>query len=202
MFTADQIVRHEAGHAIVALKLGQPVNVIVWRARRNGGVQGDVELGSTVGDHDKITILAAGFAADYLNSRIPRIDSEDDPLIPTFEDMVDWEREGFPSLIARMVADADLKAIRNIRIGEGHDRTRDASIAEAPRENVQRAIDILNEDWDLLCELVMYALPRQPGLGPRELRRFFAGKDPSRLARLMDKPRVLLARLEQRKFSR
>lgn len=201
MFTTEQIVRHEAGHAVVARKLGRPVKAIVWRERRNGDVQGDVDLGFTAGDDDRITILAAGLAADYLNSRMRRIDSEDDPLIPTFDDMVDWEREWFSSLIARVIADADLIAIRHIRNEENHDRTRDASIADAPPENVQRAIDILNEEWDLLCELVMYALPRRPGVGPRELRRFFAGKRPSRLSRLLDKPRVFLAGLQQRKFT-
>lgn len=203
MFTIERILIHEAGHAVVAHKLGRPVNAMVWRRGRNDDdVQGAVHLGSLAGDPHHITILAAGFAADYLNCRMQQIDREDDPLIPTFYDMVDWERDYFPSLAARMIADSDLRAIRHIRTGENHDRTRDASIADAPPEDVQRAIDILIEEWELLCRLVLYALARRRGLGPRELRRFFAGKRPSRWARLMDKPRVMFTRLAQRKLNR
>ena len=200
MFTNEHIIRHEAGHAVVAHKLGRPVNAMVWRARRGGGVTGGVDLGFLADDPHHLTILAAGFAADYLNSRMPRINDENDPLIPTFDDMVNWEREYFSSLIARMIADADLKAIRHIRTGERHDQTVNASIADAPAEDVQLAINALLEDWELLHKLVEYALPRQPGLGPRELRRFFAGERPCRWARFMDKPRVLMTRLEQWKF--
>lgn len=202
MSTTEQIVRHEAGHAIVASKLGRPVKAIVWREHRNGDVQGDVDLGFVDGDGDRITILAAGLAADYLNNRITRIDNEDNPLIPTFDDMVGWERESMSGLVARGIADADLKAIWTIQTRGPHDRMRDATIADAPSENVQRAIDILNQEWDLLCDLVEFALRRQPGLGSRELQRFFAGKCPSGWARLMDKPRVVLTRLEQRRFTR
>lgn len=201
MIGAEDIVRHEAGHAVVGHVLGRPVKTMTWRARR-AGAEGDVDLGHLAGSPDHLTILSAGYVADYLNSRMPRIDDANAPLVPTFDDMVDWARDIFDQRTrgARMVAERDLRAMRRIRTGGRFDPLRDPSIADGPREDVQRAIEILNEHWDTLCELVDYAAGREPGIGPRELRRFFDGDATSRWVRLLDKPRVWMVRLEQRKF--
>ena len=110
------------------------------------------------------------------------------------------ERDLFSSMPARAIADGDLKAIRNIRTGGHFDRTREASILDAPQQDVQRAIDILIEDGALLMDLIKYARPRKPGIGPRELRCFFAGKQANRWERFKDKPGLLLVRFEQWKF--
>lgn len=197
MFTVEHIIRHEAGHAVVAHKLGRSVKVMVWRTNKKGDVQGDVDCGPRVDDAQYLTILAAGLTADYVNSRMPRINDEDDPFTPNVDDMVDWEREYLSSMVARMIADSDMKAMRFIQTGETIDLTQDASIADAPPQVVQRAIEILVNEWDLVCDLIEYAIPRRPGLGPRELQRFFSGKRPNWWLRLMDKPWVTLARLEQ-----
>ena len=197
MFIEEDIIRHEAGHAVVAHKLGLSVDAMVWRARKDGSdARGDV-AGSFAGNPNHITILAAGFVADYLNSRMNRIMDPVAPLIPTTADMINWELNIMANLAARGTADGDLKAIRRAQPSRSFNPLRDASIADAPPQAVQLAIDILNQDWDLLCDLIEYAQLRRPGIGPREIRRFFAGEEANRWDRIKDKPVVWAVRLEQ-----
>jgi hypothetical protein len=203
MFIEEDIIRHEAGHAVVAHKLGLSVDAMVWRVSKNrSSVQGDV-AGSFAGNPNHITILAAGFVADYLNSRMLRIIHPVSPFIPTVGDMITWELGAFSNMAimsARAKADADLKEIRRAQPHRSFNPARPASIADAPPQDVQYAIDILNKDWDLLCDLVEYAGQKKPGIGSRELRRFFAGEPTDRWTRIKDKPVVWAVRFEQWKF--
>lgn len=196
MFTREGIIRHEVGHAIVAVRVGRNLRGIVWRKQKDGSIHGSVDLRPSEGDPHRLTILTAGLVADYLNNRMPSIDRKNNPLHPTFKDMLEWESDYWSSLVPRMVAQSDLIMIQKM-INLAADDRDNISISIAPQEAVQLAIDILNEEWNELCRLVDYALTRRLGIGPRELQRFFSGKKLCRWARFADIPYVLLARLEQ-----
>ena len=180
------VVRHEAGHAVMAHGCGGSVQRIVFGRRSSGENYGRAFW--TVPDRDKyLLVLSGGALALYLHER---------PSGATFQSFIEWvsTTDGYAMAISGANDWSEILRLTQQPRGYGMDDF----LERAVRPYFDEAIGLLAGARDRLDGLTEFLLAQPPGRGPRSLKRFFAGKRRSRLDEWIDRPRVVWAACAER----
>lgn len=183
------VVRHEAGHAVMAQCCGGFVKRVVFGRTISGENYGRAFW--AVPDRDKyLLVLSAGALALYLHER---------PSGATFQSFIEWvsTTDGYSMAISAASDWSEILRRTQQPRGDGMDDFLDRAV----RPYFDEAIRLLAGARDRLDGLTEFLLAQPPGLGPRSLKRFFAGKRRNRLAEWIDRPRVVWAAYAERATS-
>ncbi len=183
------VVRHEAGHAVMAHGCGGVVQRIIFGRRISGENYGRSFW--AVPDRDKyLLVLSGGALALYLHER---------PSGATFQSFIEWvsTTDGYTMAISAASDWSEILRLTQQPRGYGMDDF----LERAVRPYFDEAIGLLAGARDRLDGLTEFLLAQPPGLGPRSLKRFFAGKRRNRLAEWIDHPRVVWAAYAERSTS-
>jgi len=184
------VVRHEAGHAVMAHCCGGSVQRIVFGRRISGENYGRSFW--TVPDRDKyLLVLSGGALALYLHERASGA---------TFRSFIEWvsTTDGYTMAISAASDWSEILRLTQQPRGRGMDDF----LERAVRPYFDQAIGLLAGARDRLDGLTEFLLAQPPGLGPRSLKRFFAGNRRNRLAEWIDRPRVVWAGCVERSLGR
>ena len=174
----DTVVRHEAGHAVMAHACGGCVNRVIFGRAASGENYGRAFY--AVPDLDKyLLVLSGGVLALYLHER-PGI---------TFESFTEWVST--PDGYAQAVSGASdwSEILRLTQQPQGYGM--EDFLKRAVRPYFDEAIERLAGAREQIDGLTERLLAQPPGLGPRSLKRFFAGSRRNRLAEWIDRPRIV-----------
>lgn len=180
------VVRHEAGHAVMAHCCGGSAQRIVFGRNISGENYGRSFW--TVPDLDKYLLaLSGGVLALYLHEH---------PSGATFQSFIEWvsTTDGYSMAISGAGDWSEI--LRLIKQPRGYGM--DDFLERAVCPYFDEAIGLLAGVRDRLDGLTELLLAQPPGLGPRSLRRFFAGNRRNRLAEWIDRSRVVLAACAER----
>ena len=185
------VVRHEAGHAVMAHCCGGSVQRIIFGRTISGGNYGRSFW--TVPDRDKyLLVLSGGALALYLHERPSGA--------TTFHSFIEWvsTTDGYTMAISAANDWSEILRLTQQPRGYGMDDF----LERAVRPYFDEAIGLLADARDRLDGLTEFLLAQPPGLGPRSLKRFFAGNRRNRLAEWIDRPRVVWAACVERSLGR
>ena len=177
----ETVVRHEAGHAVMAHCCGGSVQRIIFGRTPSGENYGRSFW--AVPDPNKyLLVLSGGVLALYLHQR---------PLLGTFQSFIDWAAtaDGYTQAISGA---GDWTEIMR-RTGQTPGYGMEDFLERAERPYFNEAVERLSGAGDQIGGLTERLLAQPPGIGPRSLKRFFAGGRPNRLAEWVDRPRVVWA---------
>jgi len=175
------VVRHEAGHAVMAHCCGGWVKRILFGRTTAGENYGRAFW--AVPDLDSyLLVLSGGVLALYLHESPSRVGFQ------SFLDWV-WSPDGYPLAVSGASDWSEILERTNQPRGYGMIDF----LERAVRPYFDPAIAHLTGADDLLDGLTARLLARPPGIGPQALKRFFAGKRHSPLAEWIDRPRVVCA---------
>lgn len=180
------VVRHEAGHAVMAHCCGGSVQRIVFGRTISGENYGRSFW--TVPDRDKyLLVLSGGALALYLHEHASGA---------TFESFIEWvsTTDGYTMAISGAGDWSEILRLTEQPRGYGMDDF----LERAVRPYFDEAIGLLAGARDRIDGLTEFLLARPPGLGPRSLKLFFAGSRRNRLAEWIDHPGVVWAAYAER----
>lgn len=172
----EVVARHEAGHAIAACRCGGRAGRIVFGTAASGHPYGRAFWEIPPDDHKYLLVLSAGPLALFLHDR---------PAARAFRDFLAWvATEGG---YARAISGASdwIEILRRTQQPAGygiHD-----FLARAVQPYFDETCQLLDHSRDQLDALTSLLLDHPPGLGPRALKRFFAGKPSSPCATRFDR---------------
>lgn len=181
------VVRHEAGHAVMAHRCGGSVKRIIFGRTISGENYGRSFW--TVPDRDKYLLaVSGGVLALYLQERQSGL---------TFQSFIDWVStvDGYTMAISGAHDWSEILRLTEQPRASGMDDF----LERAVRPYFDQAVGLLAGARDQLDGLTEFLLAQPPGLGPRSLKRFFAGNGRNRLAEWIDRPRVLWAACAERR---
>jgi len=183
------VVRHEAGHAVMAHCCGGFVKRVVFGRTISGENYGRA-FWAVPDPYKYLLVLSAGALALYLHER---------PSGATFESFIEWvsTKDGYTMAISGANDWSEILRLTEQPRGYGMDDF----LERAVRPYFDEAIGLLAGARDRLEGLIEFLLAQPPGLGPRSLKRFFAGKRRNRLAEWIDRPRVVWAACAERSTS-
>jgi hypothetical protein len=171
------VARHEAGHALAAHRCGGRARRIVFGTTRSGHPYGRASwVIPPDGERQYLLVLSAGPLALFLHDR---------PSAQTFWDFLDWiaTEDGYAKAISG--ASDWIEILRRTGQPEGY------GIHDFLERAVQPYFDetcrLLDQSRGQLDALTSLLLDHPPGLGPRALKRFFAGKPASPWATRFDR---------------
>jgi hypothetical protein len=172
----EVVARHEAGHAVAAYRCGGRAGRIVFGTSAAGHPYGRASWDIPPDEHKYLLVLSAGPLALFLHDR---------PSGRTFRDLLAWvaTEDGY----ARAASGASdwIEILRRTQQPAGygmHD-----FLARAVQPYFDDTCRLLATSRDQLDALTSLLLDHPPGLGPRALERFFAGKPPSPWATRFDR---------------
>ena len=183
------VVRHEAGHAVMAHCCGGFVKRVVFGRTISGENYGRA-FWAVPDPYKYLLVLSAGALALYLHER---------PSGATFQSFIEWvsTKDGYTMAISGANDWSEILRLTEQPRGYGMDDF----LERAVRPYFDEAIGLLASARDRLDGLTEFLLAQPPGLGPRSLKRFFAGKRRNRLAEWIDRPRVVWAACAERTTS-
>lgn len=177
----ELVARHEAGHAVMAHLHGGFVRRIVLGRARNGAPFARAFF--VVHDEDAfVDVLSAGVHAMFLGTR---------PSDISFTAFQNWLRTPDGEIQVLSGASDWIQILQ--RTGQSSGYGLDDFLKRAVRPYFDKAIVRLAASSDVLEQLTSLLLASSDGIGHREARRFFAGKAPSLIATLIDRPSVLVS---------
>jgi hypothetical protein len=183
------VVRHEAGHAVMAHCCGGFVKRVVFGRTISGENYGRA-FWAVPDPYKYLLVLSAGALALYLHER---------PSGSTFQSFIEWvsTKDGYAMAISGANDWSEILRLTEQPRGYGMDDF----LERAVRPYFDEAIGLLAGARDRLDGLTEFLLAQPPGLGPRSLKRFFAGNRRNRLAEWIDRPRVVWAAYAERSTS-
>jgi len=185
----ESVVRHEAGHAVMAHCCGGFVKRVVFGRNISGENYGRSFW--AVPDRDKyLLVLSAGVLALYLHER---------PSGVGFQSFFEWVSTTDGCAMAMSGTNDWAEVLRLTEQPRAYGM--DEFLERAVRPYFDQAVGLLANARDRLDGLTEILLAQPPGLGPRSLKRFFAGHRRSRLAEWIDRPRVVWAAYAERRSS-
>lgn len=178
----EVVVRHEAGHAVMAHRCGGFVKRIVFGRRASGENYGRAFW--AVPDRDQyVLVLTGGVLALFLHDR---------PAETAYRSFIEWVSTPRGYLMAVSGAGDWSEILRFTGQASGYGM--EDFLERALRPYFDEAVRRLAGARDQLDELTELVLAQPPGVGPRSLRRFFAGdRRHYFLADRLDRPRILWA---------
>lgn len=185
----ESVVRHEAGHAVMAHCCGGSVQRVIFGRNISGENYGRSFW--AVRDLDKyLLVLSAGVLALYLHER---------PSGTAFQSFIEWvsDTDGYTMAMSGASDWAEILRLTEQPRGYGMDDF----LERAVRPYFDEAVGLLANVPGRLDGLTEFLLAQPPGLGPRSLKRFFAGNRRNRLAEWIDRPRVVWAAYAKRRTS-
>jgi hypothetical protein len=180
------VVRHEAGHAVMAHCCGGFVKRVVFGRTISGENYGRA-FWAVPDPYKYLLVLSAGALALYLHER---------PSATTFQSFIEWvsTKDGYTMAISAANDWSEILRLTQQPRGYGMDDF----LERAVRPYFDEAIGLLAGARDRLDGLTEFLLAQPPGLGPRSLKRFFAGNRRNRLTEWIDRPRVVWAACAER----
>jgi len=182
----ETVVRHEAGHSVMAHCCGGFVKRVVFGRNISGENYGRSFW--AVPDRDKyLLVLSAGVLALYLHER---------PSGGAFQSFIEWvaTTDGYTMAMSGASDWAEMLRLTEQPRAYGMDDF----LERAVRPYFDEAVGLLANVRERVDGLTEIILAQPPGLGPRSLKRFFAGLRRSRLAEWIDRPRVVWAAYAER----
>ncbi|MGH8201641.1 MAG: hypothetical protein ACREVO_14985 [Steroidobacteraceae bacterium] len=170
------VARHEAGHAIAACRCGGRAGRIVFGTTASGHPYGRAFWEIPPDDHKYLLVLSAGPVALFLHDR---------PSGRTFWDFLAWvaTEDGYLRAISGASDWSEILRRTGQPKGYGiHD-----FLERAVQPYFEETCQLLANSRDQLDALTSLLLAHPPGLGPRALKRFFAGKPSSLWATRIDR---------------
>ena len=178
----ETVVRHEAGHAVMAHCCGGFVKRIVFGRRDSGGSYGRSFWAIPTNPNNYLLVLSGGVLALYLHER---------PTEKTYQSFVEWVST--PGGYVKAVSGAgDWSEILRLTAQPPSYGMGDC-LERAVRPYFDETIVHLAGAHDRLDGLTELVLAQPPGVGPRSLKRFFAGDRRNRVSEWIDRPRVAWA---------
>jgi hypothetical protein len=185
----ESVVRHEAGHAVMAHCCGGFVKRVVFGRNISGENYGRSFW--AVPDLNKyLLVLSAGVLALYLHER---------PSRAAFQSFIEWVSTTDGYTLAMSGANDWAEILRLTE--QPHAYGMNDFLERAVRPYFDEAVGLLANVCGRLDGLTEFLLAQPPGLGPRSLKRFFAGNRRNRLAEWIDRPRVVWAAYAERSTS-
>jgi hypothetical protein len=182
------VVRHEAGHAVMAWHLGCYVRWIVYGIDSLGAPHGVTNHLLPRDAHGRIMILLSGTLALYLH---------DVASTPTKETFLTWASSNYDEAVSGAGDWIEVLKLADKPLGQGWDY----HLTHAVLPYFAEAVTALASRRAQIDDLTQFLLDRPGGAGPRALRRFAAGLSPSPWADWRDRRRVKLALADSRKHS-
>jgi type IV secretory system conjugative DNA transfer VirD4/TraG family protein len=171
----ESVVRHEAGHSVMAHCCGGSVQRVIFGRKIFGGNYGRSFW--AVPDLDKyLLVLSAGVLALYLHER---------PSGTAFQSFIEWVSTTDGYILAISGASDWSEILRLTEQPRGYGM--DDFLERAVRPYCDEAVGLLANARDQLDGLTEVILAQPPGLGHRSLKRFFAGNRRNRLADWLDR---------------
>ena len=181
-FPLETVVRHEAGHAVMAHCCGGFVKRIVFGRRTSGGNYGRSFWAIPTNPNNYLLVLSGGVLALFLHDR---------PADKTYQSFAEWvsTTDGYVKAVSGAGDWSEILRLTEQPRGYGMNDF----LERAVRPYFDEAVELLAGARDRLDGLTELLLAQPPGIGPRSLRRFFAGDRRYHLAEWMDRPRVFWA---------
>jgi hypothetical protein len=182
------VARHEAGHALAAHRCGGRAGRIVFGTTSSGHPYGRASWDIPPDKHQYLLVLSAGPLALFLHDR---------PSARAFWDFLDWiaTEDGYAKAISGASDWAEILRRTGQPKGYGiHD-----FLERAVQPYFDETCRLLDNSRDQLNALTSLLLVHPPGLGPRALKRFFAGKPSSPWATRFDRIGVRWASAAERR---
>jgi hypothetical protein len=176
------VVRHEAGHAIAAYRCGGRASRIVFGTTLRGHHYGRASWEVPPDEHLYLLVLSAGPVALFLHDR---------PSGRSFHDFLEWVATEEGHFKAISGASDWIEILRRTHQPKGHGI--DDFLERAVKPYFTETWQLLDRSRHQLDGLTDLLLAHPPGLGPRALKRFFAGKSPNLWATRIDRMGVRLA---------
>jgi hypothetical protein len=170
------VVRHEAGHAIAAYQCGGRASRIVFGTTPRGHHYGRASWEVPPDEHRYLLVLSAGPLALFLHDR---------PSAQSFRDFLEWVATEDGHLKAISGASDWIEILRRTHQPKGYGI--DDFLGRAVEPYFTETWQLLDHSRHQLDGLTDLLLAHPPGLGPRALKRFFAGKSPNLWATRIDR---------------